>query len=315
MRLLARTRRTLAFCAVATALALVASKAEAAKSSDCRPCHLQTHDAFKETIMGKIILVNPRDSEEAKGCETCHGPADSHVAAADKGEGKDLTKIISFKKHSLQTVAEKNDICMKCHSNDSYKMLWTSSAHQRNGVACVDCHTIMTSVSKERNLAKVKIAETCFQCHTQRKAQSLRTNHMPYREGKMTCSDCHNPHGGVGPKMLKEATVNETCYTCHMEKRGPFLWEHAPVRENCGNCHDPHGTNNHKSTVAKMPFLCQRCHANTNHPSNAYYDPRAVTGTTAALPPTGAWMYNRGCINCHQQVHGSNSPSGPRFNR
>ena len=33
--------------------------------------------------------------------------------------------------------------------------------------------------------------------------------------------------------MLKEASVNDNCYKCHAEKRGPFLWEHPPVRENC----------------------------------------------------------------------------------
>ena len=46
----------------------------------------------------------------------------------------------------------------------------------------------------------------------------------------MTCSDCHAVHGSAGPKLAKRDTVNTTCYTCHAEKRGPFVWEHAPVR-------------------------------------------------------------------------------------
>ena len=33
--------------------------------------------------------------------------------------------------------------------------------------------------------------------------------------------------------MIKADSVNELCYTCHTEKRGPFLFEHAPVREDC----------------------------------------------------------------------------------
>ena len=70
----------------------------------------------------------------------------------------------------------------------------------------------------------------------------FRSSHMPLREGKIICSDCHNPHGSVTEALLKKNSINDTCYTCHAEKRGPFLFEHAPVRENCDNCHDPHGT-------------------------------------------------------------------------
>ena len=62
---------------------------------------------------------------------------------------------------------------------------------------------------------------------------------MPVREGKLQCTSCHNPHGTANDKLLKEATVNEVCYTCHAEKRGPYLFEHAPARDNCLSCHEP----------------------------------------------------------------------------
>ena len=70
--------------------------------------------------------------------------------------------------------------------------------------------------------------------------------------------------------MIKADWVNELCLQCHTEKRGPFLWEHAPVRENCLNCHNPHGSNHDKLLVAKQPYLCQRCHLNTRHPGSLY---------------------------------------------
>ena len=99
--------------------------------------------------------------------------------------------------------------------------------------------------------------DTCSQCHKNKRAEIWRTSHMPVREGKMTCSSCHNPHGSFGESLLKEATVNDTCYKCHAEKRGPFLFEHAPVRESCTNCHDPHGSVNDFMLKISRPRLCQ----------------------------------------------------------
>jgi len=169
--------------------------------------------------------------------------------------------------------------------------------------ACVNCHTVMRNVTPKFQLAKLTEMDTCFQCHKDIRAKILRNGHMPLREGKMTCSNCHNPHGSYSEALLRDATTNDTCYKCHAEKRGPFLFEHPPVRENCTNCHDPHGSVNDFMLKMSRPRLCQQCHANlTGHPGN----PRN---------PQSVFALNRECQNCHQQVHGSNNPGGPRFLR
>jgi DmsE family decaheme c-type cytochrome len=121
----------------------------------------------------------------------------------------------------------------------------------------------------------------------------------------MTCADCHNPHGTSSEHQLRAATVNDLCTNCHADKRGPFLWEHPPVRENCLNCHQPHGSNNDKVLAARRPFLCQRCHITTRHPSTLYDGPDLVSNR----------LFNRSCTNCHSQIHGSNHPSGKTFLR
>ncbi len=82
---------------------------------------------------------------------------------------------------------------------------------------------------------------------------------MPLREGKMTCTSCHNPHGTVTPSLLRENSLNDTCYRCHTEKRGPFLWTHPPVQESCANCHNPHGSNHESMLIIANPRLCQQC--------------------------------------------------------
>jgi DmsE family decaheme c-type cytochrome len=139
----------------------------------------------------------------------------------------------------------------------------------------------------------------------------LRTSHHPVREGLMGCESCHNPHDGSTPKMIRADWTNELCYQCHTEKRGPFLWEHAPVREDCLNCHNPHGSNHDKLLQAKLPYLCQRCHLNTRHPGT-FYD-GANSGNTTATASNRA--IEHACKNCHQAIHGSNAPSGPYLGR
>ncbi|MBI5177675.1 MAG: DmsE family decaheme c-type cytochrome [Nitrospinae bacterium] len=278
----------------------------------CLDCHQDWFDKWKETRMGKLFLKAPQNETQKLVCEACHGPGEEHIANVSAGEELDLSKLITFKKHSTQTVDEKNGQCLQCHQNDAYTAMWKGSTHQGNKVACVDCHTIMQNNTDRKNMAKKTQADTCFQCHLQRKAQYQKSAHMPYREGKVTCTDCHNPHGTPNPKLIAADSVNEACYKCHMEKRGPFLWEHAPVRESCLNCHEPHGSNHDKLLIAKRPQLCQRCHAPTGHPANAYTDPgQAVAGNARQ----GQFMANRACNNCHSQIHGSNHPAGHRFHR
>ncbi|HSF43306.1 MAG TPA: cytochrome c3 family protein, partial [Thermoanaerobaculia bacterium] len=151
--------------------------------------------------------------------------------------------------------------------------------------------------------------EACLTCHKDVRAEMWKNSHHPIREGEMSCSDCHNPHGAQTAKLIKAASVNEQCYTCHTEKRGPFLWEHAPVRENCLTCHTPHGSNHIKLQKTSVPYLCQQCHSNTRHPGTLYDGFRAPT---LENPATGSnRLFNRACADCHNLIHGSNHPSAP----
>jgi DmsE family decaheme c-type cytochrome len=138
--------------------------------------------------------------------------------------------------------------------------------------------------------------QVCLNCHPRQRAQINLPSHMPLREGLMVCTDCHNPHGGPYPKMLKEATANETCYFCHAEKRGPWLWMHPPVAQDCLNCHDPHGSINRFMLTVRPPRPCQQCHVSEH--AGSPYSQRAY------------YAFSRACLNCHFHVHGSNSPGG-----
>ena len=267
----------------------------------CRACHPAIAATFAQTKMGRLFLNAPRNAKERHACETCHGPGKAHMQA---GGGRGKGGMITFARNDPTPVAVRNAICLDCHAKGD-RLFWAGSAHASSDVACTSCHRVMDNVSHANNLAKVNEIETCGTCHLQKRAQQMRSSHMPLREGKLSCSSCHNPHGTVSQALLKERSPNETCYTCHAEKRGPFLWEHVPVPENCMNCHEPHGTNHEKLLKVAMPRLCQQCHVLPGHPSNPY-------GTD---PPSLRFTVARQCANCHATIHGSNHPAGRFFAR
>jgi DmsE family decaheme c-type cytochrome len=85
--------------------------------------------------------------------------------------------------------------------------------------------------------------------------------HHPLREAKMSCEDCHDPHGGPAGNNLRTSNANQLCLTCHSQYRGPFAYQHPPVMENCMLCHTPHGSPNTNLLNVSEPALCLQCHA------------------------------------------------------
>jgi DmsE family decaheme c-type cytochrome len=265
-------------------------------SKACETCHAPLIAEFNKTLMGKIGGAQKGKFE----CENCHGPGSAHVKA---GGGRGVGGILSFGADDPRPAGEKNAICLACHQKGE-RNYWAGSVHETRGVACTNCHSVMKNVGRKHNLKTVVEAETCYQCHKIQRAQLQYSSHMPIREGKVTCSDCHNPHGSITDKLIREASVNDTCYKCHAEKRGPFTWEHAPVRESCLNCHTPHGSNYENLLVVARPRLCNECHTVVHSPT---------TGGFGA--PITAYVLGRGCGNCHSNIHGTNARNGQYFLR
>ena len=270
----------------------------------CETCHQREAANWAHTIHAAVFTLNPRDENESHGCEACHGPGSAHIA-----NPSDISTIISFSHKSRTPVPAQNAQCLSCHQGGA-RIFWHGSIHEDNKLACSDCHNPMTNFAARGLTARESINETCFSCHKVQRAQFNMRSHMPLQEGKITCVDCHNPHGSTTEPLLKADSVNEVCYGCHAEKRGPFLFEHAPVRENCLNCHNPHGSNFESLLTAPRPMLCQQCHAQDGHPAQLL-----TRGNLAGGPMPDPRLISTSCQTCHVNIHGSNDPSGSRFER
>jgi DmsE family decaheme c-type cytochrome len=248
-------------------------------------------------------------------CESCHGPSEAH--AAGHGRNRPPPTVV-FVGPNASPVEERNKMCLSCHEA-GLRLHWAGSQHQANDVACTNCHNPHTE--KDPVLVRTSQPQVCFTCHTEQRAETLEFSHHPIREGKVICSDCHNPHGSVGPKMVKENTINETCYNCHAEKRGPLLFEHEPVREECTNCHTPHGSVIARLLKERLPYLCENCHGGSGGHNGAPFAGQNLPGGNNTLASSGLLnnpqlqINARGCLNCHSQIHGSNSPGGLYFTR
>ena len=249
-------------------------------SETCATCHEEVAKKFADNPHSKMALMH---GSNGATCENCHGAGKEHVEG-----GGDKTKIFDPAKASPKEI---DATCLKCHAGTHPD--FERSPHAKASVGCTSCHDIHGS--KEEPLLKAAQPTLCFQCHTDEKPQFDMPFHHKVNEGLVRCSDCHDVHGTFEKSNLRSRNdSNLICTKCHAEMRGPFVYEHTPIKgEGCMGCHTPHGSQN--ARLLNMPninVLCNQCHspvaAGTVHGVNA--------GSSELTP----------CTNCHTMIHGSN---------
>lgn len=269
------------------------------------------HSDWDPPLMGLFQTPhgNPHDARSPFGeqqlqCEACHGPGGAHTGRVPRGEPR--PPMITFGPEAGTPIPRQNAICLDCHEGHVGPQ-WAGSTHDSNAVACADCHSL--HLPQDPLLSKRTQADACYACHANVKSDFLKPSAHPVRQGELVCTDCHQPHGSASEGLLVRANLNETCYSCHTEKRGPLVWEHAPVVEDCSICHDPHGAVHPSMLTRRAPLLCQSCHTPSGHPSVPYGSGDLADGAASPFVLAGS------CLNCHTQVHGSNHPSGKALMR
>ena len=272
-------------------------------SNVCRTCHPDVWANFYKNPHYKSI-ASGKEAPERTGCEACHGPGKTHVEARG---GK--ATIVAFSELQPKQIL---DNCLRCHAETLSRANIRRSSHTLNDVVCINCHNIHKSPVPKFLLAQ-RQADLCYGCHTDVRGQFS----MPFKhrvnEGFMTCTDCHNPHGAFAPtwrmasrpRMLDQVLANEEpCLKCHSEKRGPFVYEHEPVRvEGCETCHYPHGSTNSRLLRRPVVFtLCLECHNGADSFGRQNAGILALTSSHNLADPR-----YQNCTTCHVRVHGSNA--------
>ncbi len=276
----------------------------------CLECHDGMAETFSHTVHGTLRPYQYPGL--AEGCESCHG------AGAKHAESEDPADIFN------PTAEMGNDgvaNCLVCHKT-GHAIDWETSTHAESDVACLSCHTLHQSGIRRALLAEKTEEDVCFTCHMDIKSKFQMPSHHPLKEGFMTCTSCHEVHGGQFQNIATGESTRDACLTCHTEHAGPYIFEHSPVEEDCAICHDVHGSVANNLLKQNEPFICLQCHQPHFHSilAGATGDYSTPPGVSATDPNydglTGHSEYDSmkrvmltKCTQCHQSIHGTDLPS------
>jgi predicted CXXCH cytochrome family protein len=204
-----------------------------------------------------------------------------------------------------QDTAPSDESCLFCHKEQGMTAqiggqpvpltidgdLFSSSVHGTEHVACVDCHSNITTfphpevtASSPRDFS-LEMYTTCQQCHSEQYETVLDSVHQTALAAGNTnaaiCTDCHNPH--TQTRLTNKDTgellagarlhVPETCAKCHNtiyeaykdSVHGSALTQEGdPYVPTCTDCHGVHNIEDPNTNTFRnsTPYLCAECHTN-----------------------------------------------------
>jgi predicted CXXCH cytochrome family protein len=200
----------------------------------CAGCH-NTGLELKKVDAG----YESKYSELNTGCEKCHGPGSEHLKGPRvKG------KTINPRKMDYERGLE---VCGQCHSrgvsvpHGTFGFPWNDKDNKpyKLGEPLSNYYQLKPGVWGD--------PEAHAKSHHQQWHDLLRSTHF---QARISCFDCHNPHGGPGQfQMVKADFNNNLCLSCHGKDKTfanpEAIREHtkhnyAPETKGTGRCSSCH---------------------------------------------------------------------------
>ena len=198
-----------------------------------------------------------------------------------------------------------NDSCLFCHQEEGRATQiggqtlsltidgakFDVSVHAEEGIACVDCHSNITTFPHPQVTAasprdfSLDMYPSCQQCHSEQYQKVLDSVHQKAlaagNKNAAVCTDCHNPHtqtrltNKATGKLLLDAklAIPQMCAKCHSaiydtyrnSVHGAALTDER--NQDVPTCIDCHGVHNIQSPTTatfrnSTPYLCATCHTN-----------------------------------------------------
>ena len=258
----------------------------------CSDCHRAHHDLPKgtPTVTPPRETSRPRQDKLAQNATaqkldplvrparltTTRAPspsASNNMAEQEKAKAKP-----SLRGTSRSLAADAPDVCYRCHEG-SHRMVELTGPHQiggESGFKCTTCHDGRGTLTLQSG------KELCLTCHGGPLSSNWHSG--THNEAGLLCTDCHNPHPAVSPRVsenLKQGITDEVprpmsvpetlaCIRCHepMKQLVEIADPHQVGGTNnfqCTTCHDPHG----KIRETTRQELCLTCHKGS--PTTAWH--------------------------------------------
>jgi hypothetical protein len=193
----------------------------------CIACH---SGQPRPVLDGNGRFQEPPFTELAIGCENCHGPGQSHVAAAQMG-----SPLGSITNPAKLTPWLADNICMSCHQTGDARVLQAEKAYRdfRPGSELDDTLSIFLVPFARESAPKDDLLEHYL---------SMRLSKCYLKSaGRLRCISCHDPH--MQPAQQEApAYFREKCLACHTEKSCALplsLRQRKTPSDDCAGCHMP----------------------------------------------------------------------------
>jgi hypothetical protein len=193
----------------------------------CIACHSGQPGPILE---GNGRFREPPFAELAIGCENCHGPGLSHVAAAQMDPSPD-----SITNPARLSPWLADNICMSCHQTGDARVLQAGKTYRdfRPGTELNDTLSIFLVPFSRESAPKDDLLEHYLSMHLSK--CYLKSG------GRLGCISCHDPHTQPSQQEAP-AYFRQKCLACHTEKSCAVplsLRQHKAPPDDCTGCHMP----------------------------------------------------------------------------